>query len=169
MNKGIIGGLSVVLVAIVGYTVYFAWATSRSESFTSIDENDHGLTWLKSEFGLGDSEFSTVKQVNAQYTPRCEAMCMELASARQSLAAMIIDPAAVAEEIEVAYGNVNEIEQKCFRMTLEHIYEVSMLMKPEQGVRYRMQMVAQLVGYQSEHHKLHSNIVRSNPSIHLTE
>lgn len=160
MAKGILSALAVLVITIVGYCVYFNWATSKRAVLAS---EDAGLSWVKTEFGLTDSQFAKFKAANADYSPRCEAMCMRLAEARRSLATLAGDRATQQAEIETAYAKVSEVETQCVNMTLKHIYSVSELMNPEEGARYRKQMIAQLMNYHTGHHQLHSEIVRTQP------
>ena len=62
---------------------------------------------------------------------------MELARERKSLAELVEKPTATASEIGAAQAKVNAMEQRCFRMTLEHIYTSSESMEVEKGARYR--------------------------------
>ena len=154
MKRGIFTALCIVAVASIGYCGYFNWATSKTDVMASAAGQSAGLAWVQSEFGLSDAEFSVLEKANGDYMPRCEAMCMELARERRALAALVANADTAATEIESAYTKVNAMEQRCFRMTLEHIYEVSRSMEPEKGARYRRHMITELMGYRIGHHEL---------------
>lgn len=146
---------AVAILALAAHHAYFLWAMSGSQDFAPGGETRAGLEWLKSEFELSDEAAEIVAQRTAAFSPRCEAMCRDLAAARGELAAIIAAPGTEASAIEAAYANVIDIEQQCFRMTLRHIYEVGAVMRPGQQSRYRSRMVTRLLGLRSGHHRLH--------------
>jgi len=169
MTKGILSALAVLTIAMLGYCFYFNWATSKAGVLASAESEDVGLSWVKTEFGLSDSQFSQLKAANAEYAPRCEAMCAQLAQARRALATLVEAPTTQEADVEGAYANVSDVERQCVNMTLQHIYTVSALMKPEESARYRKQMIAQLMGHRTSHHRLHADIVRTRPPHHASE
>lgn len=154
MRKGIVSAIGILAVAVIGYSLYFQWAVSKSNQLSSGHGNQSGLVWLKMEFGLNDAEFEALKKANEGFMPRCEAMCLELVKARQRLASLIDNDAEIGE-LEATYARIKEIEQRCYRMTLAHIHEVSQLMKPEEGTRYRKKMISELSSVSLDHHCLH--------------
>lgn len=154
MSRGLLTALCILLIAPIAYCLYFGWATSKTDALVSAEGQPAALAWVKTEFGLSEAEFDSLEETNAAYQPRCEAMCMELSREREALASLVGKPTATAAEIAAAQEKVNAMEQRCFRMTLDHIYDVSQAMESEKGARYRKHMITELMGYRIGHHEL---------------
>lgn len=151
MNKGIISLIAILLSATMAYCAYFGWATRHHP--------EDGLQWLQTEYSLSDESLVKVQEASASYLPECRAMCRRLAEARQHLADQAASTSSTASEIADAYAKVNEVEEECIQMSLQHVYKVASLMPTEQSERYRKEMLAALLTDRTGQHRKHSDIV----------
>jgi len=154
--------LGIILVAsATAYCFYFRAATAKTRPLTEGGPEAAGLVWLQREFALSEPEMETLRAAHARFLPRCAEHCRALAEARQQLSALSDRPGASTAELVEKSQSVSRIEQECFSMTLANIDEISALMPPEAGARYRSLMRNRLIEHRSAHHRLFSSRKKS--------
>jgi small-conductance mechanosensitive channel len=134
MKRGLLILAFGVLAAAAAYgCIYFACtASARSMERSAKPE----LAWLKEEFNLSDAEFQQVSELHTAYLPDCEAMCRQIDAQNLRLKNLLAATNQVTAEIETAIAESANLRGECQRQMLEHFYEVSRTMSPEQGQLY---------------------------------
>ena len=131
----------VVLILIAGMVIgaagykglYFAGTSSRREMLQS---GNPELLWLKGEFSLSDSEFARLSQLHEAYQPHCAEMCRRIETKNIELKELLGKTSSLTAEIEAKIVETCLLRAECQKMMLQHFYEVSRTMRPEQGKRY---------------------------------
>lgn len=94
------------------------------------------LEWLKTQFKLGESEFKRISEMHEAYQPKCEEMCRLVLAKNDELRVSLAETSSLTPEIETKLAQVAELRASCQKMMLEHFFNVSRAMPPEQGRRY---------------------------------
>ena len=94
------------------------------------------LAWLKQEFHLGDAEFTRISQMHEQYLAGCAERCHRIDLKNQALAQLLAATNNITPEIEKALAESALLRAECQKKMLQHFYDVSRTMPPEQGKRY---------------------------------
>jgi Heavy-metal resistance len=94
------------------------------------------LAWLKKEFNLSDAEFKRVAELHAAYLPHCQERCQQIDAQHLRLKQLLTATNQVTTEIETAIAESARLRGECQREMLQHFFEVSRTMPPEQGRRY---------------------------------
>ena len=125
------GGL---VAGLIAYTCIYLHATSiqRSTAQTSHPE----LTWLRNEYRLTDGQFAAVVQLHDSYLPKCAAMCGRIDDQNAKVQQLLAAANAVTPEIKEALAEAGRLRAECETAMLQHFYETSRQMPPEQGKRY---------------------------------
>jgi hypothetical protein len=124
-------GLVVGLAAYVGF--YYA-ATARSRSLARSPEPE--LAWLRDEFHLGDAEFERISKMHDAYLAGCAERCRRIDERSVELRRLLQASNRVTPQIEQALAEAAQLRAQCQAQMLEHFFEVSRTMPPEQGQRY---------------------------------
>jgi hypothetical protein len=99
-------------------------------------EKEPELAWLKREFHLSDAEFDRISQLHEQYLAGCAERCHHIDMKNAELARLLTATNTVTPEIEQAIAESARLRAECQRIMLQHFYEVSRTMPPDQGQRY---------------------------------
>ena len=134
MKKGVLLLLLGLAVAAAAYGCVYFFCTSSARSLQRNSRPE--LAWLKEEFNLSDSEFKRISELHAAYLPQCAEMCRQVDAQNQRLRALLAATNRMTAEIESAIAERARLRGQCQRNMLEHFYEVSRTMPPEQGRRY---------------------------------
>ncbi|MEI6392174.1 MAG: periplasmic heavy metal sensor [Verrucomicrobiota bacterium] len=94
------------------------------------------LAWLKQEFHLSAAEFTRISQMHEQYLAGCAERCHRIDLKNQALAQLLTVTNAITPEIEKALTESALLRAECQKKMLQHFYDVSRTMPPEQGQRY---------------------------------
>jgi len=94
------------------------------------------LAWLKAEFRLGDAEFNRIATLHEAYREGCMERCRLIDGKNEALKAMLAGTNVITPEIERALAEAAQLRAECLTHMLQHFYEVSQSMPPEQGRRY---------------------------------
>lgn len=94
------------------------------------------LAWLKEEFNLGEAEFKRVSELHAAYLPQCQERCRQIDAQEAHLRTLLATATNVTPEIDSALAETARMRAECSRMMLQHFFQVSQTMPPEQGRRY---------------------------------
>ena len=94
------------------------------------------LAWLQQEFHLSDAEFKRISELHEQYLSGCAERCHQIDLKNQELAHLLEATNNVSPEIQRALADAAQLRAQCQSSMLQHFYDVSRTMPPEQGKRY---------------------------------
>jgi len=134
MKKGLIILLLGLAVAAAAYGCIYFVCTSSARNLEQSSKPE--LAWLKEEFNLSDSEFKRVCELHEAYLPRCAEMCRQVEAQNQRVRTLLAATNQMTADIESAIAESARLRGQCQRNMLQHFYEVSRTMPPEQGRRY---------------------------------
>ena len=122
------------LLGVAGYCAFYFFATTKSREMMCQSEPE--LLWLKQEFRLSDSDFKRVCDLHEGYLPRCKEMCERISTKNAELKTIMAKTNAVTPEIRNKLAEIAGLRSECQAGMLQHFFEVSQAMSPEQGKRY---------------------------------
>lgn len=123
-----------VATAIAAYAgVYLA---GSAEARRMLKSPQPELAWLKQEFHLNDAEFERLSQLHEAYLPKCAVRCRQIAELNGQLEQALGAAAEVTPEIKDLLQERSKVLAQCQTEMLEHFYQVSRAMPPEEGRRY---------------------------------
>ena len=134
MKRGVLILLLGVIAAAVGYCCVYLMRTSPARSLERMEEPE--LAWLREEFHLSDTEFTRVSELHAAYLPECRKMCDQVAAQNARLDTLLPGATNVTPEIQAVFTESARLRAECQRRMLQHFFQVSQTMPPEQGRRY---------------------------------
>ena len=126
--------LAGVALALLAYGGSYLAGSARSRAMIHSDAPE--LAWLQAEFNIPDREFARIESLHESYVSACAERCMRIDAANERLKALIAGTNSVTLEMQDAIREAAEIRADCHRAMLEHFYEISQTMPPEQGRRY---------------------------------
>lgn len=134
MNRSLIVLVAGLVLATASFCgVYYAGRASHASL-------EHGaapeLAWLKEEFHLGNAEFARLSQMHDAYLSGCADRCLQIDKKNQALSQRLRDADRVTPEIEELLREAAQLRAECQKQMLQHFFEVSRAMPPEQGKRY---------------------------------
>lgn len=150
-------GTFVVAVA-VGAACYLLAAKAR---FAAPIRDE--LTWLRREFRLTGPELERVRQLHEAYLPKCDEMCRRIAAKNRECSEVLIASTNVSETVRQKLGELAVLRAECQGRMLEHFFEISQAMPPEQGRRYLAEMTRLALGL---HEKQETAMTRTNAPGH---
>ena len=122
------------LVGAAGYAcLYFVGTSSRREMLRSAEPE---LLWLKKEFQLSDTELARISRLHEGYLPHCAEMCGRIEMKNAELKELLAKTNTLTAQIESKLAEASQLRLECQKMMLQHFYEVSRTMQPDQGKRY---------------------------------
>lgn len=133
-----------ILVAIVAYAAIYLSTAAPAKVPRNGDAPE--LLWLKQEFKLDDADYQRICQLHAGYLPKCQEMCNRIAAKNAQLRETLAKTNTVTAEIQQELADVARLRAECQKNMLEHFYEVSRAMPPEQGRRYLAWVQEQTLG-----------------------
>jgi hypothetical protein len=141
----ILMGLLAVAVAVFGGSFYL----SRQICVVRMSNPADDLGWLRTEFGLSETQMVRIRQLHDGYLPKCAEMCARIAVAKQelkqALAGTNFNPVAEAKLRELG-----ELRASCQARMLEHFSQVSQAMPAKQGQRYLAEMQRLTLGFHEQ-------------------
>jgi hypothetical protein len=134
MRRPILILLAGLAVAALGYFgVYYA---GTSTCCSSGQGSAAALAWLKQEFQLSDAEFKRVCEMHEAYLSGCAERCRRIDQKNEEVVRLLAATNTITPEIEKALNEAALMRADCQKQMLQHFYEVSRTMPPEQGKRY---------------------------------
>ena len=94
------------------------------------------LAWLKTEFHLSDAEFARVSALHEGYLAGCAERCRQIDEKNTHLKHLLAMTNAITPDIERTLAEAASLRAECYKQMLDHFYQVSKTMPPEQGKRY---------------------------------
>ena len=134
MKRALIILFSGVAAAALAYFGFYRVGTAEAHNMACCKSPE--LAWLKSEFHLGDAEFKKISALHGSYLEACAGRCMIIDEKNAALKEMLARTNVVTPEIQRALAEGAQLRAECQRQMLQHFYEVSQSMPPEQGRRY---------------------------------
>jgi hypothetical protein len=98
------------------------------------------LSWLQTEFHLGDAEMAHIRRLHEGYLPKCMEMCAKIAAKKLELEPILGSSTNVTAEAQKKLAELGELRAQCQAQMLQHFINVSQAMPPEQGRRYLAEM-----------------------------
>jgi hypothetical protein len=145
----LVAGLAVAVLAYCG--VYYA---GTANCCRLAKESVPELAWLKQEFHLSDAEFKRVSDMHEAYLSGCAERCRRIDLKNEELARLLAATNNITPEIEKALAESALLRADCQKKMLQHFYDVSRTMPPEQGKRYLAWVQKQTVPSDS-HSQMH--------------
>ena len=127
----LLGGIAAGCVAYAGIYLRTTSAQRSMEQSTRPE-----LAWLKKEYHLTDAQFARVVQLHDAYHPKCAEMCRRIDDQNAKIQQLLAATNAVTPEIQQALAGAAQLRTQCESAMLQHFYEVSRVMPPEQGKHY---------------------------------
>jgi hypothetical protein len=116
---------------------YFAFYYAGTRTCRMIEQDQvPELAWLKAEFCLSDADFQRVCQEHEAYMAGCMERCRSIDEKNQHLKQLLSMTNAVSPEIEKILAEAAQLRAQCQKEMLQHFYDVSRTMPPDQGKRY---------------------------------
>jgi hypothetical protein len=134
MKRGVFILVLGLVAGAVGYCCIYLARTSAARALERTKEPE--LAWLKEEFHLSDAEFKRISELHAGYLPGCRKMCDEVAAQNARLETLLPSATNVTPEIQAVLTESARLRLECQRRMLEHFFQVSQTMPPEEGRRY---------------------------------
>jgi len=134
MKRGLLILVFGLLAATAAYGCIYLACTASARDLQRSDQPE--LAWLKEEFNLSDAEFKRVSELHAAYLPQCAEMCKQIDAQNLRLKGLLAATNQVTPKVETAIAESSRLRSECQREMLNHFYEVSRTMPPEQGRRY---------------------------------
>ena len=122
-------GLSLLL----GAGTYY-WRTAPQRAMLCSEEPE--LAWLKQEFQLNDAQFAQVRDLHKAYMSQCAELCGRIAATNVLIRTEIATHTNVTPELEELLAAAAHLRTQCQQQLLDHFYQVSHRMPPQQGQRY---------------------------------
>lgn len=138
MKRSFIIFILAIVFGAMAYTGTYYLRPTREMSV----QPDGEMEWLRHEFHLTDGQFQKIKILHDQYRPLGDEMCRSISASNERLASLIKSNRMMTPEIEAAFAQSSKLQEECQRAMLEHVYQVSRIMNPDQSQRYleKMQM-----------------------------
>ena len=85
---------------------------------------------------MTDAQFARVIELHDAYWPKCGEMCGRIDEKNEKLQQLLAATNIVTPEIKATLAEVAQVRIECQTAMLQHFYEVSQVMSPEEGKRY---------------------------------
>jgi len=126
--------LAGLVVALLAYFGFYFISTAHYRPLEHSREPE--LAWLKAEFHLGDGEFARICQLHESYLAGCAERCRSIDLKNDELKHLLANTNSVTQEIEKKLAETALLRAECQKKMLQHFYDVSRTMPPDQGKRY---------------------------------
>jgi hypothetical protein len=133
-----------------GYFAYYCHATVSTRAMLTGPGGE--LEWLRAEYHLSEAQFARVREIHADYAPKCDVMCEKIAKANGRFHQLSAVNRTFTPEVDEAMRECARVQAECRQALLQHVYAVSAEMPPEDGRRFLKMMTARLVGPGLGHH-----------------
>ena len=90
-------------------------------------------------------EARAIAALEAEYEPRCAAMCERIAEANQRLEKLLASSKAMTPELETALRDASQTQADCRAATMAQAFAISAHMPPEHAARYRAMIAARIL------------------------
>jgi hypothetical protein len=153
MKRPLLILLAGVAIAVLAYAGVYR--TRTAASCCMMESNSPELTWLKTEFHLSDAEFTRISTLHEQYLAGCAERCRLIDEKNQGLARLLAATNQITPQIERALSESAQLRAECQKTMLQHFYDVSRTMPPDQGKRYLEWVQSRTVLTEAHHTMAH--------------
>jgi hypothetical protein len=126
--------VSGVLLAVAAYFGLYYVGTASSRRLERSQQPE--LAWLKQEFHLSDAEYDRVCRMHEGYLAGCAERCRRIDEKNAELRRLLAATNTVTPEIAVILSEAAQLRSECEKQMLQHFYDVSRTMPPDEGRRY---------------------------------
>lgn len=148
MNRSLIilvGALA--LGAVVFSGSYF---TARQATMVCCAKPADDLSWLQTEFHLGNAEMARIRELHAGYRPKCAEICAKIADKQSELDALLGSSTNLTAVAQTKLDEIAALRAQCQAQMLAHFEDVSRAMPPAEGQRYLAEMKKLTFGVHEE-------------------
>ena len=142
MKKPFLILLAIVAAATAVHFLCYHTATGDARRMLKAEDN---MVWLRTEFALNDEQARAITALEAEYEPRCAAMCARIEESNQRLGKLLAASKSMTPELDAALREASQIQADCRAATLAQAFAISAHMTPEQAVRYRAMVAARVM------------------------
>ena len=137
----LIGGLALALLAYGG-----SYLVGSAPERCLMSSRHPELAWLQKEFQLSDAEIKRVSELHKAYLTGCAERCLRIDAKAEEAKRLLAESGKVTPNVEKLLQEAALLRAGCQKAMLEHFYEVSKTMPPEQGRRYLDWITARTLG-----------------------
>ncbi|MBN8457342.1 MAG: hypothetical protein J0M04_05825 [Verrucomicrobia bacterium] len=94
------------------------------------------VAWMKTEFGLSDTEMQKVEQLHISYIPRCDENCRRIELAGAKVARLAKQATGMNDDLAAAIREEEKARADCRLELMEHLYKTAAAMPPEAGKKF---------------------------------
>jgi hypothetical protein len=134
--------LSLALLASV-YGGVYRFVTADAEMAMAADRPE--LEWLRREYSLNDQQFEEIQARHEKHDVLCRELCRELVESQKKLNAAIVASPEMGGEVQAALAEWTAQRERCREAALRHMYDISVVMEPEQASEYRQRIYRKLI------------------------
>lgn len=143
MRRGIAILMTGLAAGLLAYCCLYYLGTARCRALAKSPEPE--LAWLEEEFHISDGEFVRIGQLHRSYLAGCAERCRQIDERNQQLKSLLAGTNSVTPEIAGMLTETAQLRAECQKQMLQHAYEISRTMPPEQGRRYLAWIQAQAI------------------------
>ena len=158
MRRAAIILLITVAASLVTFWISYELVTRPTKALLA--HPDSGMEFLRTTYHLSDAQFARIEKLHQAYSPGCAERCGRIAAANARLRALISSSHAVTPEIEATMRQWTLLQNDCRQAMLQHVYNVSAEMSPEDGKRYLKMAVTSLIGQGEEHAEMMAHAMK---------
>lgn len=125
--------LGAALGLLTAVTTYWAM-TARHRALLRQPQPE--LAWLQAEFEIAPDDFARITALHREYLPQCAELCERIASCEGRIRTLLDQSSQLTPEIEALLLEAAHTRVECQKNMLDHFFQVSRAMPPEQGRRY---------------------------------
>jgi len=142
----------ILLLALVAGVAVFAasYVLAQRLCVKSVASSADDLDWLRQEFRLGDAELTRIRELHDGYLPKCAEMCKQIAAKKLEVESALAVSTNISTVVEERVMELCELRAKCQLQMLQHFFETSQAMPPEQGRRYLAEMQRLTLGFHEQ-------------------
>ena len=122
--------------------------TSHRHAVTDAD-----LHWLATEFRLDAAAFERVRQLHADYRPRCDELCRRIDDHNRRLNQALLGAREITPELLQLIEEGASVRVACHTALARHLLQVAECMPSEQGRRY-LQLMLPATGITASSHPI---------------
>jgi Spy/CpxP family protein refolding chaperone len=127
----LVGGL---LAGVTAYACSYLQSTSAKRAAEQSSRPE--LDWLQKEYHLTPAQYQQAVQLHDAYSPRCAEMCRRIDEKNAKVQSLLAATNTVTDEIKQALAEAAQLRVECQSAMMQHFFEISRAMPPDQGKRY---------------------------------
>ena len=129
------------VILLLGAVLGLATAAATYWSMTAqhrawLRQEQPELAWLRTEFEIAPDDFDRISRIHQAYLPRCAELCQRIANCETRIRTLLDQANELTPEIEELLLEAAHTRVECQKQMLDHFFQVSRAMPPEQGRRY---------------------------------